>query len=151
MWSAFDWMRQVERNCSACRCCSCGFTFNNHFWWKSHNILLLYFIVAFKCRLIRFIIPTQTMVVKKHERCLQLVAYKPPRPCWQRQRNCLLLALPLSSYPHFTVVVPYWKNENEKQDLCAEIAAEISWRLIAVPFNSTSRATATWLLKNLIR
>lgn len=36
------------------------------------------------------------------------------------------------------------KNENEKQDLCAEIAAEISWHLIAVPFNSTSRATATW-------
>lgn len=90
------------------------------------------------------------MVVKKHERCLQRAAYKPPRPCWQPQRNCLLLALPLSSYPHITVADSYWKNENERQDLAAEIAAEISWHLIAVPFNSTSRATATWLLKNLI-
>lgn len=66
-----------------------------------------------------------------------VLAYKPPRPCWQRQRNCLLLALPLPSYPHITVVDSYWKNENEKQDLCAEIAAEISLHLIAVPFNST--------------
>lgn len=42
------------------------------------------------------------------------------------------------------------KTKMKGRIFAAEIAAEISWHLIAVPFNSTSQATATWLLKNLI-
>lgn len=34
------------------------------FWWKSHKLLLLSFIVTLKCWLIRFIIPAQTTVMK---------------------------------------------------------------------------------------